>query len=78
MKFSSKEWLEEGGGKGDCSQKKRWEVSSHHLTRDLPVHDDLHAYSFFPSSKGFVGQTPMYYSKDGHVQFLAHIKLVRD
>ena len=37
------ERLEEGGGKGDCSQKKGGEVGGHHLACDLPLHYNHHA-----------------------------------
>ena len=45
------ERLEEGGGKGDCSQKKGREVGGHHLTCDLPLHENDHTYSFDPIIK---------------------------
>ena len=41
------ERLEEGGGKGDCSQKKGREVGGHHLACDLPLQNNAHAYALF-------------------------------
>ena len=40
------EGLEEGGGKGDCSQKKGREVGRHHHAYNLPFHDKLHLYLY--------------------------------
>ena len=36
------EGLEEGGGKGDCSQKQGWEISRHQLARQFPPHRYKH------------------------------------
>ena len=41
------ERLKEGGGKGDCSEKKGGEVGRHHLTEDLPLHRKNHGDSLF-------------------------------
>ena len=46
--------LEEGGDKGDCSQKKGGEVGRHHLACDLPLHDNNHTYPLLFVSKCFV------------------------
>ena len=72
------EGLEEGGGKGDCDQKKGWEVGGHHLAYDLPLHDNNHTKSLFASSKVFVAQFPFSDPKDGHIYSLGHDHLVWD
>ena len=48
------ERLEEGGGKGDCSQKEGREVGGHHLARDLPLHLNSHAEAVFARFECFV------------------------
>ena len=58
------ERLEEGGGKGDCSQKKGREVGGHHFTCDLPLHHNNHAYPLPSFSYGFVCQSPLNDSED--------------
>ena len=72
------ERLEEGGGKGYCSQKKGREVGGHHLACNLPLHYNYHAYSLFTCSYGFFSQSPGNDCEDWHVHFLAHYQLVRD
>ena len=72
------ERLEEGGGKGDCSQKKGREVGGHHLACDLPLHHDNHSYPFLSIFKGGFAQIPVNVLKEDHVQSLAHNHLVRN
>ena len=48
------ERLEEGGSKGDCSQKKGREVGGHHLACDLPLHHNNHAEAVFARFECFV------------------------
>ena len=70
------ERLEEGGGKGDCSQKKGVKVGRHHLACDLPLHHNGHSYSTLFMFKGCFAQNPVNVLKDWHVQSLAHYHLV--
>ena len=70
------ERLEEGGGKGDCSQKKGREVGGHHFACDLPLHHNNHAYSFFSLFKDFGAKIPISNMKDRHIGFLGHNQLV--
>ena len=72
------ERLEEGGGKGDCSQKKGGEVGGHHLTCDLSLHDNNHAKAIFAIFKGFGAQVPISNLEDRHVLSLGHNQLVWD
>ena len=44
------EGLEEGGGKGDCSQKEGREVGGHHLACDLPLQNNFHTYALLAMS----------------------------
>ena len=61
------ERLEEGGGKGDCSQKKGREVGGHHLACDLPLHHNKHTKAIFAFFKGLGAQIPIGYMKNWHI-----------
>ena len=83
------EGLEEGGGKGDCSQKDGWKVGGHHLASKLSFHDNNHTRPFFVTIRYFVlyhrtknlvtaRKLPFIQTEDGHVNRLAHGQITRD